>query len=101
MRMYLLSSDEDTLTGMRLAGIDGRVVKSEQEFTDALSEVQASDDIGVLLVAVSLGEKYPEQVVQLKKSGKLLVTQIPDMLHPTASGDSITRYVRAAIGINV
>ncbi|MCM1543953.1 MAG: V-type ATP synthase subunit F [Ruminococcus sp.] len=99
--MYLLSSDEDTLTGMRLAGIDGRVVKSAQEFAEAADEVQKSGDVGILLVAVSLGEQYPEQVIELKKSAKLLVTQIPDMLHPTASGDSITRYVRDAIGINI
>lgn len=101
MRMYLLSSDEDTLTGMRLAGIDGKLIKSEQEFIDAAEAAQADPNIGILLVAVTLGEKYPETVVELKKSGKLLVTQIPDMLHPTASGDSITRYVHDAIGINI
>ncbi|MCM1365007.1 MAG: V-type ATP synthase subunit F [Faecalibacterium sp.] len=101
MRMYLLSSDEDTLTGMRLAGIDGRLIKNEQEFVETAEEIQASADIGILLVAVTLGEQYPEQVLELKKKSKILVTQIPDMLHPTVSGDSITRYVRDAIGISV
>jgi len=99
--MYLLSSDDDTLTGMRLAGIEGKVVKTESEFIAAAEEAASMPDIGILLVAVTLGEKYPEQVVELKKNSKILVTQIPDMLHPTASGDSITRYVRDAIGINV
>ena len=29
MRMYLLSSDEDTLTGFRLAGVEGTLVENE------------------------------------------------------------------------
>lgn len=99
--MYLLSSDEDTLTGMRLAGIDGSLVRTEQEFIDAAQQAQENPEIGILLIAVTLGEQYPQQVVELKKNSKILVTQIPDMIHPTASGDSITRYVRDAIGISV
>ena len=101
MRMYLLSSDEDTLTGMRLVGIDGRVVTSQEDFLAAANEAAENPEVGILLVTVTLGEKYPEQVVELKKSGRILVTQIPDMLNPTASGDSITRYVRDAVGINI
>ena len=36
MRFYLISDNEDTLVGMRLAGIDGVMVSNE---TDALQEL--------------------------------------------------------------
>lgn len=39
MRMFLISDNVDTLTGMRLAGIDGVVVHEKQEIKQALDEV--------------------------------------------------------------
>ena len=30
MRMYLISDNADTLTGMRLAGVDGVIVKEKE-----------------------------------------------------------------------
>ena len=39
MRMFLISDNVDTLTGMRLAGIEGVVVHEKQEIKQALDEV--------------------------------------------------------------
>ena len=36
MKMYLISDNVDTLTGMRLAGVDGVVVHERQELREAL-----------------------------------------------------------------
>ena len=36
MKMYLISDNVDTYTGMRLAGVDGVVVHEKQELRDAL-----------------------------------------------------------------
>lgn len=101
MRMYLLSSDEDTVTGMRLAGIEGTVVKSEEELLSEAKKAESNPDIGILLVTNTLGQLYADCIVDIKKKSKILVTQVPDMLNPSAAGDSITRYVRNAIGVNV
>ena len=46
MRMFLISDNVDTLTGMRLAGIDGVVVHEKQEIKQALDEVLSQKDIG-------------------------------------------------------
>lgn len=101
MKMYLLSSDHDTLTGMRLAGVDGSLITSEEEF-DSLSAKAVSDpEIGILLVTKTLSDEYPSKVLELKRNRTLIVTQIPDMKNPTVSGDSITKYVQNAIGIKV
>ena len=45
MRMFLISDNVDTLTGMRLAGIDGVVVHEKQEIKQALDEVLSQKDI--------------------------------------------------------
>ena len=36
MKMYLISDNVDTLTGMRLAGVDGVVVHERPELREAL-----------------------------------------------------------------
>lgn len=101
MRMYLLSGDEDTVTGMRLAGIEGTVVRSRDELLERAQQAMNDPDIGVLLVTNTVGKLYADSIMQIKKNAKILVTQIPDMLNPSAVGDSITGYVRNAIGVNV
>ena len=101
MKLYLLSSDSDTLTGLRLAGIDGCLVENEQALSDAVEAVQARDDIAVVLITRTLSTRFPKQIDALKRNAKLLVTEIPDMAHPTVDTDSITRYVAAAVGTKV
>lgn len=101
MRMYLLSSDEDTVTGMRLAGIEGTVIKSREELLSAAQKAMNDPNIGILLVTNTIGTLYADSLIEIKRNAKILVTQIPDMLNPSAAGDSITSYVRNAIGVNV
>lgn len=101
MRMYLLSSDEDTVTGMRLAGIEGTVVRSRDELLERAQQAMNDPDIGVLLVTNTLGLLYADSIIEIKRNAQILVTQVPDMLNPSSVGDSITSYVRNAIGVNV
>ena len=101
MKMFLFSSDEDTLTGLRLAGVDGCLIRSEEDLLEKLQTVRARSDIAVLLVTRTLALRYPKEILLLKKDPSLLITEIPDMEHPTVSGDGITSYVRDAVGINV
>ena len=100
MRMYLLSSDEDTLTGLRLAGIDGRTVNSEAEFEECCEMAEKDESIAILLVTRTLAESYPEKLLEIKKSGSLLVTEVPDVYSRNSASDSITRYIRDAVGVS-
>ena len=60
MRMFLISDNVDTLTGMRLAGIEGVVVHEKQEIKQALDEVLSQKDIGIILMTEKLGKEIPE-----------------------------------------
>ena len=40
MRMYLISDNTDTLTGMRLAGVDGVIANEKGTLEKALNEVK-------------------------------------------------------------
>ena len=101
MKMYVFSADEDTLTGLRLAGVEGVLVTSAEAFAQSAEAVLRRGDVGILLVTRALSLLYPDEVLQLKKNRSVLVTEIPDPAHLTAEDDSITRYVRDAIGVSV
>ena len=101
MRMYLLSSDEDTLTGFRLAGVEGTLVENEEALRAAFDFARKEETVGIVLVTRSLSAAYPSAVLEEKKRSGILITEIPDMKNPDAGTDSITAYVRDAVGIQV
>ena len=101
MRMYLLSSDEDTLTGFRLAGVEGTLVENEEALRTAFDFARKEETVGIVLVTRSLSAAYTNAVLEEKKRTGLLITEIPDMKNPDSGTDSITAYVRDAVGIQV
>ena len=101
MKMFLLSSDRDALTGFRLAGVEGKLIADEAEFERAVASASSDASIGILLITYELYERFSQQINALKKSRRFLITQIPDSKHPNASGTGITDYVREAVGIKV
>ena len=66
MKMYLISDNIDTLTGMRLAGIPGVVAHGKDELEAALTAAFADPDIGVLLLTEKFGRDFPEYVNRVK-----------------------------------
>ena len=102
MRMFLISDNVDTLTGMRLAGIDGVVVHEKQEIKQAVDEVLSQKDIGIILMTEKLGKEIPELVDDIKLNRKQpLLVEIPDRHGSGRRPDFITAYINEAIGIKI
>lgn len=102
MRFYLLSDNADTQMGMRLAGIEGEVLHVEQEVRQRLTQVMENDDIGVVLMTNKLISLCPDLVNDLKLNCKKpLIVEVSDRHGAGQLSDSITRYVREAVGINI
>ena len=102
MRFYLISDNVDTQVGMRLAGIEGIVVHEPEEVKKALTEAMAMEDVAVILITERLLQLCPEMIYDLKlKAKRPLIVEIPDRPGNGRTKDSITRYVREAIGIKI
>lgn len=101
MKLFLLSNDSDTLTGLRLAGIDGCLITDEASLDNALQSLSARQDVAVILVTRSLSALYPARIDEMKRDAKTLVSEIPDMANPSVDTDAITRYIAAAVGTAV
>ncbi len=102
MKMYLISDNVDTLTGMRLAGIDGVVVHEENEINQELDRILKDKEVGVLLITEKIGLKIEARILDIKLNHHIpLVVQIPDRHGSERGMDSITKYVRDAIGLKL
>ena len=102
MRMYLISDNIDTYTGMRLSGVEGVVVHEREELEEALSFVTGQPDIGIVLLTEKLGRDFPELVNDLKLGRRTpLFVEIPDRHGSGRSKNFITDYVSQAIGLKL
>ena len=102
MRFYLISDNVDTAMGMRLAGIEGVVVHEDSEVRDALTKAMDYDDVAVILMTERLVSLCPDLVYNLKLNRKQpLIVEIPVRHGNGRAKDSITRYVRDAIGVKI
>lgn len=102
MRMYLISDNVDTYTGMRLAGVDGIVIHSKNHLKEQLDKAIADKTIGVLLITEKLSREFPEIIDDVKLNRKLpLIVEIPDRHGTGRKPDFITAYVNEAIGVKL
>jgi V/A-type H+-transporting ATPase subunit F len=102
MRFYLISDNVDTQVGMRLAGIEGVVVHTAQEVQKALDYAVNQEDIAVVLITETLLSLCPAMVYDIKLNRRRpLIVEIPDRHGNGCTKDTITRYVREAIGVKI
>lgn len=102
MKMYLISDNVDTLTGMRLTGVDGVVVHEKEELHNALKMAMEDSSIGIILLTEKLGREFPDMINEIKLERKMpLLVEIPDRHGTGRKKDFITSYVNEAIGLRL
>ena len=100
--MYLISDNIDTLTGMRLAGVEGVIVHKHDELKEALERTIADKEIGIILLTEKFGREFPEIIDDVKLHHKTpLIIEIPDRHGTGRRPDFITSYVKEASGLKL
>jgi V/A-type H+-transporting ATPase subunit F len=102
MRYFAISDNRDTLTGLRLAGIEGVRAQTAEEVRTAVRNAVADHGIGILLITQQLSRLCPDLIDDLKMNAQRpLVVEIPGRFDQGRTSDSITRYIREAIGVKI
>lgn len=101
MKMYLISDNVDTYTGLRLAGVEGAVVHEKEQLKEELDKVMADKEVGIVLLTEKFGRDYPDLVNQVKLSKMPLFVEIPDRHGTGRKPNFITSYVNEAIGLKL
>ena len=95
MRFFLISDNSDAMNGLRLAGIEGTVARSEADLRNAL-EMAA-----LLLVTEKIAETYTATLDSARAAGGPLLITVPSTGGGAAGKDRLTRYIREAIGVKI
>ena len=100
--MFVISDNNDTCVGMRLAGIEGVVVHESNEVREQLDRISKMEDVGIVLMTKKLIALCKDAVYDIKLNRKHpLIVEIPDRHSAGRAPDSITRYIREAIGVKL
>ena len=102
MRFYLISDNNDTRLGMRLAGIEGARAATKKEVDAAVNRACADSGVAILIVTEGCYALSRERLDELKLSaGRPLVNIIADSRGSVRARDYITRLINEAIGIKI
>jgi len=102
LKFTVISDNVDTLVGMRLAGVTGVIANKKDELESALADAVNNPEIGIVMITGRLFALCPEQIYNIKLNmSRPLVVEIPDRHGAGRPADSITKYVREAIGVKI
>lgn len=102
MKVYCISDNLDTLTGMRLAGIQGTMIHTKEEALEQLTSIRHDKNIGIILVTEKIANEIREEIEALKEDSPLpLILEIPDRHGSIKDKNYILNYVRESIGIKL
>ena len=102
MKYFVITDSIDTQVGLRLAGIEGAVCRDPGEARKAIETAAADPEIGVLLITEHLAGVCADLITPMKLTAhRPLVIEIPDRHSVGRASDSITRYIREAIGVKL
>ncbi len=102
MKVFLISDNTHTLTGMRLSGVEGVVVHEREEILKELKKVKEDPEIGILLITELLVKRVQVEINEMKLSSKLpIIVEIPDRHGTRRPPDFLTRHIRESIGIKI
>jgi V/A-type H+/Na+-transporting ATPase subunit F len=101
MKSYLICDDEDTLLGLKLAGIEGDVYANKADVLRVMDEKLADPGTGIILITQKIKSLAKDEIMDRKlKSKKTLIVEIPSTDVPYEA-DFITKYIRESIGIKI
>lgn len=102
MKFFLVSDDRDTVTGLRLAGIEGVFSQSEQTASEELDKAMNDADVGIVLITHGVYEMCRETIDNFKVSvTSPLIVEIPDSKNTDGNTGNIMEYVNNAIGVKM
>jgi V/A-type H+-transporting ATPase subunit F len=102
MKFFLISDKIDTLTGMRLAGINGVFVREREELLKTLDDACATPEIGIILITENLSFMIPDEIHDIRIDKKMpIISIIPDRHGSQRPDDYITNYIKESIGIKI
>ena len=102
MKIFLIANNTETFVGMRLAGIDGVIVHTDEEFHSAFEKAFSDKETGIVLIMDDLYEEYSEFILDKKLRNPMpLIVSIPARNGEAAITQAVSSYIETAIGMKL
>lgn len=101
MKMFVVGR-RDTVIGMRLAGVHGRILEENDDVAAVLDELAQNPEMGVVLICESFAAKAREKVDFFRMNRNLpVILEIPDMRGTTRDRNYLARFVSESVGLKI
>lgn len=102
MKMFIISDSSDTITGFRLAGIEGKYIENGIEVLEEIERLKGKEDYRIILITEGLVQKIRDEIKPLKLSKDYpIILEVPDRHGSIRPKDFLTRYIKEAIGVKI
>lgn len=102
MKYFLISDNNDTLAGLRMAGVQGLVVHTPEEVEQALAQAAADKEVGLVLITSKLVAENRELVFEYKLNRRQpLIVEMPDRHGTGDVAGGIRQYIQEVVGIKI
>ena len=79
MKVFCISDNIETAVGLKLTGIDTEVLKEKEEILKKITEIEESENVGILVLTENIHEKVEKEVEEIRNNKKLpLIVTIPN-----------------------
>ena len=101
MKMFLVSDNNDTYPGMKLAGVEGVVVHTEEEVINAVEKALSDKSVGIILITEKLRALAGDYISKkMNALSEPLFLEIPDRLG-MRSESSMNDFISTSIGLKL
>ncbi len=100
MKSVVISRNPDILTGMRLAGMEGILIKDRNDLMEILKLKLSDAGTGIIVLTHDAMTLAENEIMELKLiTREKLIVEIPDF--GGVMEDRMSKYIRDSIGIKI
>ena len=94
--------DEDTVIGLKIAGIDeGIIIKDPTEAEASIKRLANEGKTGLIIITEKTASKIRRVINEINKKHIPIILEIPDKNGPLSEEDPVGELIRKAIGVDI
>lgn len=100
MKAFIICDNEQLLTGLRLAGIEGRCYSDREEAIKTLCNISERNEYALLLINKHLAESIRDEINTFRHLHSVpLLLEIPDEQSDISEENPVSTYIKNTIGV--
>ncbi|MBN1898141.1 MAG: V-type ATP synthase subunit F [Spirochaetes bacterium] len=99
---YVVIGDEETVLGFSLAGVEGKIARTEEQTLEFLKKYISTPRVGVIIITEKLASPHARFIDDYTYKETLpLIIKIPDRSGSREQRISVEEVIRKSVGIKI